>query len=58
MELKKYCENNQIKENLTREELLELKELLGKIKEKELVLEKDNQGEVYQEKINGNKPVN
>ncbi len=37
MELKKYCENNQIKENLTREELLELKELLGKIKEKELL---------------------
>jgi hypothetical protein len=32
--LKKYLENNQIKPNLTMEELLNLKELLGKIKEK------------------------
>lgn len=34
--LSQYLENNQIKSNLTKEELLKLKELLKEIKEKSL----------------------
>jgi len=36
MKIEKYLENNKIKENLAREELLKLKELLEKCQQKDL----------------------